>query len=87
MADGKYDPGHVDNQPGCAGMILAMMALDPSIKMGGAPVSTVKRSTGAVVAGGAAATAAQQSGLSVGWIVAIGVAVAVAAFLIWRKEK
>jgi len=68
-------------------MILAMMVLDPSIKMGAAPVSTVRKSTGAVAAGGAAATAAQQSGLSVGWIVAIGVAVAVAAFLIWRLRK
>lgn len=35
VADGVYDPNHVDTQPGCAGMILAMMALDPSIKMDG----------------------------------------------------
>jgi hypothetical protein len=53
----------------------------------GAKPSTTKKSAGAVAAGGAAATAAHQSGLSVGWIVAIGVAVAVAAFLIWRFKK
>jgi hypothetical protein len=51
------------------------------------PASTTKKSAGAVAAGGAAATAAHQSGLSVGWIVAIGVAVAVAAFLIWKFQK
>ena len=86
VADGVYDPNHVDKQPGCAGMILAMMALDKSIKMG-APVSTTKKSAGSVVAGGAAAGAAQQAGLSIGWIIGIGVAVAIAAFLIWRFKK
>lgn len=50
-------------------------------------VSTPKKSAGAVVAGGAAAGAAHQSGLSIGWIVAIGVAVAVAAFLIWKLKR
>lgn len=34
IADGVYDPLHVDTQPGCAGMILAMMALDSTIKIG-----------------------------------------------------
>lgn len=51
------------------------------------PVSTTKKTTTAVAAGGAAATAAHQSGLGVGWIVAIGVVVAVAAFLFWRFKK
>lgn len=51
------------------------------------PASTPKKATGSVVAGGAAATAAHQSGLGVGWIVAIGIAVAVAAFIIWRIKK
>lgn len=40
VADGVYDPSHVDTQPGCAGMILAMMVLDPSIKMDGAVITT-----------------------------------------------
>lgn len=40
IADGKFDPEHVDKQLGCAGLIKAMMALDPSIRFGGeaAPV-------------------------------------------------
>jgi hypothetical protein len=39
------------------------------------------------VAAGTAATVAQQAGLGVGWVVAIGAAVAVVAFLIWRFKK
>jgi lysozyme family protein len=35
IADGVYDPSTVDTQPGCAGLLLAMMALDASIKMDG----------------------------------------------------
>jgi hypothetical protein len=40
-----------------------------------------------LLAGGTAATAVHQAGLGAGWIIAIGVAVAVAAFLIWRFKK
>jgi lysozyme family protein len=35
VADGVYDPDYVDRQPGCAGLLKAMMALDPSIKFSG----------------------------------------------------
>lgn len=35
VADGKFDPSVVDKQLGCAGMILAMQALDPSIRFDG----------------------------------------------------
>ena len=49
--------------------------------------NTVKKASGSVAAGGAAATAAHQSGLSVWWIVGIGAAVAVVAFLIWKFKK
>lgn len=31
VRDGVYDPGVVDRQPGCAGLLMAMMALDPTI--------------------------------------------------------
>lgn len=31
ISDGVYDPNAVDRQPGCAGLLIAMMALDPSI--------------------------------------------------------
>jgi lysozyme family protein len=34
VADGKYDPNTVDPQPGCAGMIKAIMAADQSVKFG-----------------------------------------------------
>lgn len=49
--------------------------------------STPKKAAGSVAAGGAAATAAQQTGLGIEWVIAIGVAVAAAAFLIWRFKK
>jgi lysozyme family protein len=35
VSDGKFDPNAVDAQPGCAGMILAIMAADVSVKFGG----------------------------------------------------
>ena len=54
---------------------------------GKAPTSPAKKAGGAVVAGGAAAGAAHQSGLGIVWVVGIGVAVAVAAFLIWKFKK
>ena len=31
VADGVYDPNHVDQQPGCADLILAMLQIDSSI--------------------------------------------------------
>jgi lysozyme family protein len=31
VRDGVYDPNVVDSQPGCAGLLMAMMALDPTI--------------------------------------------------------
>jgi lysozyme family protein len=35
IRDGVFDPGHMDTQLGCAGLILTMMQLDPSIKFDG----------------------------------------------------
>lgn len=95
IADGKYDPNHVDRQPGCANLLKAMMAIDPTITFTGVKIippkpasGNTKKASGSVAAGGAAATVAQQSGLSIGWIIGIGIAVAVAAFVIWKiKEK
>ena len=40
VADGVYDPDKVDAQLGIAGLIMAMMHLDASIKFDGAPVQT-----------------------------------------------
>src|SRR4030081_494681 len=36
VSDGVYDPNKVDTQLGCAGLLLAMMALDPTITFTGA---------------------------------------------------
>ena len=35
VADGVFDPNYVDKQLGCAGMVKAMMQIDPSINFGG----------------------------------------------------
>lgn len=35
VRDGVFDPNAVDTQPGCAGLLMAMMALDPSISFDG----------------------------------------------------
>ncbi len=34
VADGQYDPNVVDNQPGCAGLLLAMAEIDQSVATG-----------------------------------------------------
>lgn len=39
IADGVFDPEKVDQQLGCAGLILAMMAIDPTITFAGAKLS------------------------------------------------
>jgi lysozyme family protein len=38
VADGQFDPSHVDRQLGCAGLILAMRELDPSVNFVGADI-------------------------------------------------
>ena len=38
VRDGVYDPNVVDRQPGCAGLLMAMMALDPTITFTGATI-------------------------------------------------
>lgn len=35
VRDGVYDPSVVDSQLGCAGLLMAMMALDPTIRFAG----------------------------------------------------
>lgn len=88
VSDGVFDPGVVDRQLGCAGLLLAMQQLDPSIKLG-SPVTPTKVGTVVIAAGGAAATAASQG---VPWteIAMWGGAAAVAvivAFIIVHKLK
>lgn len=40
VRDGVYDPNAVDGQLGCAGLLMAMMALDPSIALEGTAAPT-----------------------------------------------
>lgn len=42
VRDGVFDPNVVDSQLGCAGLILAMMRIDPSITFAAAPAATPK---------------------------------------------
>jgi len=42
VRDGVYDPEAVDSQLGCAGLLMAMMALDPTITFTGATIRPVK---------------------------------------------
>jgi hypothetical protein len=39
VRDGVYDPNVVDSQPGCAGLLMAMMALDPTITFTGVTIA------------------------------------------------
>jgi lysozyme family protein len=46
VRDGVYDPNAMDSQFGCAGLLMAMMALDPTITFTGAVLTpSVPRST------------------------------------------
>ena len=42
IRDGVYDPNTVDSQPGCAGLLMAMMALDPTITFTGVTITPAK---------------------------------------------
>ncbi|MDA9463690.1 hypothetical protein [Bradyrhizobium sp. CCBAU 53415] len=39
VADGRYDPDHVDQQLGCVALLLSMMAIDPAITFTGTEVA------------------------------------------------
>ena len=45
VRDGVYDPNVVDSQPGCAGLLKAMMALDPTITFAGATIAPAAPAT------------------------------------------
>lgn len=93
VADGVYDASHVDTQPGCAGMILAMMDLDKTIKFGAPakPIVNTKTVTATVGGGTVAGTVAvgvQQGWGLKEWIAAASVLAVVGfvAYLILRKK-
>lgn len=94
VGDGQYDPNHVDTQPGCAGLIMAMMELDKSIAFGSpkpvivavppvpkpAPKKVVTPTTAATgsVVAGTVAVGVQQGWGMKGWLIAAAVVAAVA---------
>ena len=41
VRDGVFDPNKVDEQLGCAGLLMAMMAIDPSITFTGATITPI----------------------------------------------
>jgi lysozyme family protein len=47
VRDGVYDPDAVDSQLGCAGLLMAMMALDPSINFSGVTITPIRPSPAA----------------------------------------
>lgn len=88
VADGQFDPNVVDKQLGCAGLIIAMQKLDPSIRFGVS--AATKAATAVVVATGTASTVAAQSGFpwsTVAIVAGVIVAVGVAAYFIWRTRR
>lgn len=82
VADGVFDPNVVDQQLGCAGLILAMQKIDPSISFGKSSSKHVV--AGAVVTGGTiAAQQAHASGASLQTIAFIAIATIVVAGAVW----
>lgn len=90
VADGVYDPNHVDTQPGCAGLIKAMQAIDPSIKFG-TPAPVVKKDVATVIIGAsvppAAAAAAGWSWSEVALTAFIAAGVITAVVLLIKKVR
>lgn len=93
VADGVFDASVVDKQLGCAGLIIAMQTLDPSITFGTAPAPAApiqpatKAGTASVIVAGGAVAATQATdwktlaAIVVGVIAALGV-----AYLVFKKK-
>ena len=90
VADGKYDPNHVDNQPGCAALLKEMQRLDPSIKFGMSPAAKAGGTTAVVVATTGTATVAASAGWSwvqIGLTAFIVAGIVTAVILLIRKNR
>ncbi|MGY3616619.1 hypothetical protein [Bradyrhizobium sp. USDA 10063] len=61
VRDGVYDPNVVDSQPGCAGLLMEMMALDPTITFTGLTIKPANSTTVANVASITSSTPATQA--------------------------
>jgi lysozyme family protein len=93
VADHQFDPNAVDKQLGCAGLILALQAIDPTIKFE-APKPTVTPADAGKAAGGAVVAGTVAAGAQQGWgawewglLAAAVVVVAVVVYLVWRWWK
>jgi lysozyme family protein len=98
VRDGVYDPNVVDSQLGCAGLLIAMIALDPTITFTGVvltpqpvpakpPVSKTAKGAGGAVVAGTVAVGVQQGWGPAQWILAAFIAVGLgAAFYFIRKN-
>jgi len=75
VRDGVYDPNAVDRQLGCAGLLVAMMALDPSIRFDKNPSSVTPPATDPLPAEPSSASIANPSKGSIGAFVASLIAV------------
>lgn len=92
VRDGVFDANAVDGQLGCAGLLMALQRLDPTIRFAdppGAPPTPVLAAATAVVAAGAAVPAAASVMSWPALAVAAGLAAvaALAGWLIWRAYR
>lgn len=97
VADGAFDPGVVDRQLGCAGLILGLKALDPSITFTGEkappppdvePVPKTKPAVESKTIWAQIGTILASIGglLASDWkVVAVVIVAALAAFVIWDR--
>lgn len=102
IRDHVYDANTVDAQLGCAGLIMAMMSLDPTISFTGAVITqtttlppkkpavstATKAGAGAVIAGtaGTVAVGVQQGWGVTPWLIAAGLAAGF-AFVVYLIRK
>jgi lysozyme family protein len=93
VADHVFDPNVVDKQLGCAGLILAMQAIDPTIRFE-APKPAVTPSDAGKAGGGAVVAGTVAAGVQQGWTAwqwgllgAAVVAVGVIGYFAWRWWK
>lgn len=93
VADHVFDPNVVDSQLGCAGLLLAMQAIDPSIQFEAPKPAVTKADAGKVVVAGTVATGVTAAAHQ-GWdwwqwgLLGLGlVALGAAGYFGWRWWK
>ncbi len=93
VADGVFDPNAVDKQLGCAGLIIAMQTLDPSITFGASPPPAAtaqpatKVGTASVIVAGGAVAATQATDWKMLAVIVVGIIAALGiAYLVFKKK-